>query len=515
MTQVRLDPASQMANTGAVTGGSFPGIMSDSNDGTYVIFDSGEYFQVTLSDLTLPAGGVVRWVQGYVRCGKLIFAEGGSVVMLIDANGKQSNYGTSVTWDEATTILASSLGQPPSIHAAELSDGNVDALTMIIANWGPGDTFVSEAYALVSYWVKPTVVVPDFGAITTDDTPELSWVSTYDSEITGNVYFRVKIFSSAQYGAGGFDPAVTVPLQDSGELIGTTPGPGGGGVADDVWTPASLPNDSYRVYVSVADVPVPMPDSGEPVLRWSTQDFGTLTINVGRPSDPTFVASGDNANSRVTLTATKGAGGAETATHATFDKRVPGGSVWTPVRGGEIVPYSGSTAVLHDYEGANGETWDYRARSVHDFGNGTYSRSVGVNYAAAWTNNNWVLKHPYDPDLNFHPRIRSQPDRRQPANKTSHRVAGRRNTVNISDVRGGWEGDLTIRSDTDAEREQLNVIMADNTALLLQAPPDTPNWPDTWISLGDLTQTRVVDTDVTPWTFDSFPWTEADRPSDD
>jgi hypothetical protein len=90
-------------------------------------------------------------------------------------------------------------------------------------------------------------------------------------------------------------------------------------------------------------------------------------------------------------------------------------------------------------------------------------------------------------------------------------VHGRRLPVVISDVRGGRTGDLTVVTETQADKEALDWVLASGGPLLLQWPP---GWGegDMYVSVGDISQAPIVDYaefhDRT-WT---LPLTEVDRP---
>jgi hypothetical protein len=98
-----------------------------------------------------------------------------------------------------------------------------------------------------------------------------------------------------------------------------------------------------------------------------------------------------------------------------------------------------------------------------------------------------------------------------PARQGVNQVRGRRLPVVISDVRGGKTGDLTVVTETTADREALDWVLASGSPLLLQWPP---GWgeQDMYVAVGDVQAAPVVEYaefhDRT-WV---LPLTEVDRP---
>ena len=104
----------------------------------------------------------------------------------------------------------------------------------------------TSSYFEVTYVEKPVVsgVAPD-GTISDTNQPVILWGTTLDADGGPQHAARIKIFTAAQYGAGGFDPALSAPTIDSGDIFGTA----------DSWTVSQiLPDGTYRAYVSIEPV---------------------------------------------------------------------------------------------------------------------------------------------------------------------------------------------------------------------------------------------------------------------
>jgi hypothetical protein len=169
---------------------------------------------------------------------------------------------------------------------------------------------LSELYVDVDVRDQPTVSgVTVAGADTTR--PTVSW--TYNANADGDrqISYRVKVFTAAQYGAAGFDPATSLATWDSGER----PGPS---TNQEIGTDL-LNGGTYKVYVvaaqdfnrapwyspwavsspfTVAITPPPAPvfsvtsDPTVPNLRTQFQFSATLNALVG--DDAAFEASVGN-----------------------------------------------------------------------------------------------------------------------------------------------------------------------------------------------------------------------------
>jgi hypothetical protein len=146
---------------------------------------------------------------------------------------------------------------------------------------------IVEMYIDVETNVAPTATgtLPN-ATVTTTTLPTFEW--TYaDTEGDVQQNYRVKVFSAAQYGAGGFDPNTSTPTADSGVLAGSA-------LAWTCTTP--LPSGTtYRAFILVYDG-----------TQWSTINaagpYAFATMAVDTPAAPTVATAADSANARNTLT---------------------------------------------------------------------------------------------------------------------------------------------------------------------------------------------------------------------
>jgi hypothetical protein len=190
-----------------------------------------------------------------------------------------------------------------------------------------------------------------------------------------------------------------------------------------------------------------------------------------------------------------------------------GGS--SPVRGwsGDLTDQTvtGDIAVVTDYEAPLGVpvTWRVTIRSEDGASWRSYTSdavTLPVGDTTVW------LKDPGLPQRSCQVTVATpMPTWRTPARQGVSQVRGRRLPVVISDVRGGKVGDLTVVTETSAERQALDWVLETGSVLLLQWPP---GWgeADMYVSVGDVTAAPIADfADFHDRTW-VLPLTEVDRP---
>ena len=261
MTLVSLRPSSTVSNTGTLTGAaSAHAATSDNSDASYVTYAaSGEKSILGLTDLTLPGGALISSVVTRVRVGTS--SDG---TLLASTVGSVETGGLVVPPLGPATVQAG----PPS---TTWTDAALDAATFAL-DWVKGNVRVFEAYTDVRYVVLPVVTVTaPTGTITNTNTPTVIWANTLDSDGGGQTGYHVKIFTAAQYGIGGFDPAVSPNTYDSGAQ-------GGSGTSLGLTT--LLANATYRAYVRTRQ-------TVNGALHWSAWAFSGFVITVTMPTPRT------------------------------------------------------------------------------------------------------------------------------------------------------------------------------------------------------------------------------------
>jgi hypothetical protein len=123
------------------------------------------------------------------------------------------------------------------------------------------------------------------------------------------------------------------------------------------------------------------------------------------------------------------------------------------------------------------------------------------------------LKDPGNPQRNVKVMVQSggAPNWQRPIEQATYRVAGRRNAVVLSGVRGGLEGDLKIWTRSDDERAALHWLLDAGNTLLWQAVPGM-GVSDIYVSVGGITEGRTGGLATEVWRDWALPLTEADMP---
>ncbi|WP_405620239.1 hypothetical protein [Streptomyces sp. NBC_00076] len=195
--------------------------------------------------------------------------------------------------------------------------------------------------------------------------------------------------------------------------------------------------------------------------------------------------------------------------------RIVTGRGTEPVRGwsGDLLAQSvvGDIAVAADYEAPLGVPVQWRAILTDAGGVVRLSYTSDPVTLDAEITDVW-LKDPGLPQRSCKVTVATPlPTWATPARQSVSRVQGRRLPVVISDVRGGKSGDLTVVTETTADREALDWVLSSGSSLLLQWPP---GWgeEDMYVSIGDVQAAPVVDYSEFHDRTWVLPLTEVDRP---
>lgn len=203
----------------------------------------------------------------------------------------------------------------------------------------------------------------------------------------------------------------------------------------------------------------------------------------------------------------------ETGNTLTMWRVLPDGTR-TLVRGPDglidAVDVEAETLVVEDYEAPLGVPVSWYAE-VRDGTTVDQVYSVGpVTLLHADANEVW-LKDPGNPQRNLKVLVKTGPDWQRPITQAEHRVRGRRNSVVLSDVRGGLEGDLVIWTRTDDERAALHWILDAGNVLLWQAAPGM-GVADMYVNVGGVTEARITTYAPEQWREWTLPLRQADMP---
>ena len=209
--------------------------------------------------------------------------------------------------------------------------------------------------------LAPTVAVTlrQTGTLTNTTQPTATWTHTLGAGGGPQAAYQLKVFTAAQYGAGGFDPATSTATFDTGVVPSSDPA---------LLLPSLPTGVSYRVYVRTAQLVAG-------ALHWTVgYAFSAFTINVTAVAI-TLVATAVNSAGRVDLAATRTASPVWQTIEWQYS--YDGGVTWLALRGyGNLTAPAGTTATAVDYEAPNGVAAQYRVRGSFVTG--------GFTIAGAW-----------------------------------------------------------------------------------------------------------------------------------
>lgn len=476
MTLVTLRPNATTQDGASITGAATAhAATNDNSDASYVTITSGgaNSLVVSLGDLTLPAGAVIKSIALRLRSA---WVAGATQVTARTTGAQTPATVHNISWGVATTTTVL-VATTDAVTGTAFTDGAVDGASVEVTTGSAVGTRIYEVYVDVTYVAKPVVsVVAPTGTLTDTNLPTVEWSNTLDSDGGAQARFQVKVFTDAQYLAGGFDPDTSPATIDSGDTA----------AAATSWqATSSLADDTYRAYVRVAQ-------TVNGVSHWSAWAFSGFVIDVDLPAAPTFTATADSANARNVLVVDDNAG---TATTDAFEiqRSLDGGTTWETVRqleAGEIA--APGPVTVYDYEAPNGVETDYRARALHDY-SGLYATSDWVTDSATWTDSSWWLKHPHRPDLNASVNIHSFPEVQRTGRQGVFHPLGAADVTVVSDTRGPATGTVALRTDTTPERDALDALLGTVGTLLLQARAGEDDTSNRYIRVTGHTRTRVAD----------------------
>lgn len=263
------------------------GSLADDNDSTGQQHFSGvSYSLAYLTGVTIPSNEMVKQVRIRVRYSTL----NGTTdffTILEDAGGAQT------PGDYYTANLSGSIVTQTGAWRTSAPDGGAWTAAKVANlrarlqdnNAGGSKPYVRELYVDVQTDIAPTVTVTAPTGAQSTSRPIVTWTYS-DPEGSAQERYRVRIFTAAQYSAGGFDPAGSGAMHDSGEVFSGS-------------TSYTLPVDlldglSYRAYVVASDS-----GSGGRYSAWSP--FIGFSMNIPTPAVPELTVTADATSNRMVL----------------------------------------------------------------------------------------------------------------------------------------------------------------------------------------------------------------------
>jgi hypothetical protein len=272
--------------------------LSDNTDSTYIqktsTAESAGSIELEFTTTTIPANEKITKINFRVRADRQTATTTGALSIFMgyikDRNSKTSKYSAStviVPTSSASTI-DTGINLTFNPDGVAWSQTDLDNLVIKIQD-SAGSTSrakIYEVYADVTTTTQPTVTVTaPSGSITDTSFPSVNW--TYaDTEADPQVAYNVKIFDSATYSGGSFDPETSTATVDTGIVYATDAGAG---------LTVDLANStSYRAYVKVAqDL-----NGANYFSDWAYSAFST---SLQAPGTPSLSASYDSVEGAVLI----------------------------------------------------------------------------------------------------------------------------------------------------------------------------------------------------------------------
>lgn len=188
----------------------------------------------------------------------------------------------------------------------------------------------------------------------------------------------------------------------------------------------------------------------------------------------------------------------------------------TPVRGtaGDMLDLtiSGALAVAVDYEAPLDVPVQWYVITSGGPGDGTETYTTTALTLTAPPRNTMVVKDPLLPARSGVFEVSAPADWTRPASAATFWPRGASAPIIRFDVRRSRTGTLTVLTETDADRQQLEWLLASGDTLLMQAPTAT-GWDDIYVQVADAAEPRSVPLAADTCRLWSLPLTEVARPA--
>lgn len=318
---------------------------------------------------------------------------------------------------------------------------------------------IYELYIDVDISAQPTVTVSaPTGTITTSAAPDVTWAYA-DADNETQAYYQIKVFSAAQYGAGGFNALTSTATYDSGEVASSDQT----AVIGDL-----LLNGTYRAYVRVAKSV-----NGSPF--YSDFAYSQFTLNNTVPTVPTLSAAWNSALGKATLTVTGAAvTGSLVSQYFDVHRSDDDGVIYAGVRNGEnITPNASYIGTAVDYEAPRGVVAYYRARAVGvDSSSNEFPSAWSTVQQVLITNDEtWWFKAIEDPTINLGSvRVLAELDTNIEEPNTVFRPLGATRPIVVAGPLQGEDGIYSIKTINETEWDNFYPILNYQGTILVQDP---------------------------------------------
>jgi len=350
--------------------------------------------------------------------------------------------------------------QTAAPNGEDWSQATIDGLRVKVTEYNDtgvlGDIF--ELYVDVDISAQPTVTVSaPTGTITTTTAPDVTWAYA-DTDNETQTFYEIKVFTAAQYNAGGFSALTSTSTYESGEVASSD----GTAVVGDL-----LLSGVYRAYVRVAKTV-----NGSPF--YSDFAFSQFTITVTPPTVPTVAASWNNDLGKATLTVTGAIPTGFTSQYFNVYRSIDAGVTYEILRDGEeLTPSASYVATAVDYEAPRGIVVYYRARAIGiDSASEEFPSAYSTVQQVLITNDeSWWFKAVTEPDINLGSiRVLAELDTSIEEANTVFRPLGATRPIVVAGPLQGEDGIYSIKTINETEWDNFYPILTYQGIILVQDP---------------------------------------------
>lgn len=468
VTTVRPNATASGSTLYTISGGagSLHASLNDDNDATYIQKTNTIVGQASaildFGTTTISASQRVKQVRVRARCSTP--TDVGKLNVYLGSRIDNQNYFHSALAIRGTNSAATTFTGPYFTSAPNGESWSQAAINGLRAKITEYEETTDrgrfyELYIDVDIVSQPTVTVSaPTGTITTTTAPDVTWAYS-DTDNETQAYYQIKVFTSAQYGAGGFDAATSTATWDSGQVASSD----STAVVGTLLLPLT-----YRAYVRVAKNV-----NGEPF--WSDYAYSQFTISYTPPTVPTMNVVWSDSLGKATFTLT-GAGliAGYVSQYYDIHRSDDGGTIYGGIRNGEELTPDGSyIATAEDYEAPRDVVAYYRCRSVAlDASSNEFSSAWSTVQQVLITNDDtWWFKVIDDPDLNQGSvRVLKELDVNIDEPNTIFRPLGSTRPIVVAGPLQGEDGGYNIKTLTETEWDDLYPVITHQGTILVQDP---------------------------------------------
>lgn len=467
VTTVRPNATASGSSLFTITGGSatLDAALSDNSDATYIAKTSSitglASAILDFGTTTISASQRVKQVRIRARC--LTPTTSGKLNIYLGSRVDNQNYFHSALAvrgqnSSPTTFTGPYYTSAP--NGESWSQASVNGLRAKITEYKETSDIGNfyELYIDVDISAQPTVTVSaPTGTITTTSAPDITWAYA-DTDNETQAFYEIKVFSSTQYGAGGFSPDTSTATWDSGEIASSD----SSAVVGQLLLPAT-----YRAYIRVAKSV-----NGEPF--WSDWAYSQFTISYTAPTIPTMTVSWSASLGKASFTLTGATPTGYSSQYFDIHRSDNGGVVYEEIRdGGRLIPNVSHIATAVDYEAPRDIIAYYRCRAVGvDASSNEFASAWGTVQQVLITNDDtWWFKAVENPSLNLGSiRVLQEFDVQLPEPNTVFRPLGSDRPVVVAGPIQGKDGSYTIKTVTDDEWDDFYALLEYQGIILVQDP---------------------------------------------